>query len=510
MDMRNVTPTPDESQVKIAKYEMISRVVAPLIIVFLGFFTLILILARQQLAESAPWLLYFFEFCLALLVLGSIIGFFKVKHDEHQARMDRYRHNTYRFQPSDTGNYDAYFNGQTFIQAVPGNFVQPVPQSLTYSPHITMKGESRELPGSNMQALPLAKPTIADMVAAVNQNGYEIALGRSLTTQQPILATLSDAHIKLIGGTRMGKSCEAAAILNQVCETHDTRHMQIALLDLENKTSRLFAGDSHVLMVDTGYKKVKMHARDIGQVATGLIVLHGLMIERYKLTDAQLAQMPHILIYLEEFLYWKKLLKQKVDAETREKALASFSGLATRCIKVNMHLMACAQADYADEELRDAMAQFIGVNLSFAVKPSAAQAAGFVSSDLLKQNYEARTPGQFVVEMIGGADLGLAPDFNVKQKLAMLPGSTVVAEVPDEMPEPSQNLARTQTRTQIDAALQAKVEQVMQNPGESQDECILRVWNARKGGGEKYKQAKQEYIQVLEIIHAMARKGMDA
>lgn len=41
-------------------------------------------------------------------------------------------------------------------------------------------------------------------------------------------------------------------------------------------------------------------------------------------------------------------------------------------------------------------------------------------------------------------------------------------------------------------------------------DCLKRVWNARPGDTESYRKAKQEYIQVQEIIHAMARKAMQS
>lgn len=393
-----------------------------------------------------------------------------------------------------------------------GNMRQyPALSSLHYS--VKQDGGKGEL----APALPpggIVKPTIEEMVSQIERNSYEVGLGRSLESHDIIKSQLRDAHLKLIGGTRMGKSCEAAAILQQLSETHDRHHLLFALLDLENKTSRLFADDPHVMVVDTGYKKVKMHARTIEQVAHYLIMLHEMMNWRYTLTDAQLAVLPAVLAYLEEFLYWKRQLANFVSKDVREQALMAFSGIATRGLKVKVHLMACAQVDYRDDELVEAMAQFIGVNVAFSVKPSAAQAAGFVSSDLLRRNYEARTPGQFVIEQVGGADIGMAPDFDVRAKLAALEqGKTVVSESPSTaLPEGSElqpNYSRTAARIELDPTLQAKVAQVMENTGETMNVCIKRVWGASPGDNAKYKQAKVEYMQIQEYIHALARRSME-
>jgi len=390
--------------------------------------------------------------------------------------------------------------------------------------HYSIKQDGK---GDLAPALPpggIAKPTIEEIVSHLTPNGYKICLGRSLSSGEYITADLPDAHVKLIGGTRMGKSCAAAAIIDQARRTHDRNHLLLALLDLENKTSRLFADDPHVMRIDTGYQKVKMHARTVAQVAEYLIYLHEMMVWRYTLADAQLAGQPAVLIYLEEFLYWKRVLAQQVKAETRNEALTAFTGLATRGLKAKMHLMACAQVDFRDEDLVEAMNQFIGINVAFSVKPSAAQAAGFVSSELLKQNYAARTPGQFVVEMIGGADIGVAPNFDVRAKLADLErgrdneqverqGQTVVAEWPGpSLPERSErqsNDSRTTGRIELDPTLQAKLAQIMEVQGENMNACIKRVWGATAGDNAKYKQAKAEYNQIQEYLHTLARLAME-
>jgi FtsK/SpoIIIE family len=407
-----------------------------------------------------------------------------------------------------------------------GNYQEhPALSSLHYNHKIDgAKADQAALPSP----VQIPKPTIEEIVSFIKHNSYAIVLGRSLSTRELITVELLDAHIKLIGGSRMGKSCEAAAIIDQACKTHDPQHLLLALLDLEYKTSRLFEHDPHVLTIKADYKHLKMHAKDVKQVAEALVCLHDVMLYRYTLTDAQVERMPHVLIYLEEFLYWKKLLGQFVSPQLREKALAAFAGIATRGLKVGLHLMACAQVDYADDELKDAMAQFLAVNIAFSVKPSAAQAAGFVNTELLKKNYADRTPGQFVVEAVGGADLGVAPEYDVRAKLKAGTGEvpadtepqasykTLVSEVPEHglpardetQAKPRRNTAETQARNEIHPALQAKVEQVMHNPGENMADCIKRVWGATPGDNAAYRNAKQEYIQVQQSIHALARKAM--
>jgi hypothetical protein len=163
--------------------------------------------------------------------------------------------------------------------------------------------------------------------------------------------------------------------------------------------------------------------------------LHHLMLYRYDLMRehglAYVEVLPRVLIYFEEFLYWKRTLSQFVpDAQTQQDAFAAITGIATRGLKVGIHLLVVAQVDYADKEFVDAMAQFVGINVSFAVKPSAARSAGFVSTELLSKNFAAKTPGQFVIEIVGSAEIGVSPDFDVKAKVKALSTWRDVQETP--------------------------------------------------------------------------------
>jgi hypothetical protein len=290
----------------------------------------------------------------------------------------------------------------------------------------TMSGVEGTATRGYLNAGQAVKPSISELVDSVKRNSFEVAIGKSLTTQEVITVELPDKHIKVIGATRMGKSCMIASIIEQLRQTHDRQHLLLAILDLEDMTGRLFENDTHILKIETEQGITQIHARNVEQVASYIIMLHSMMLHRYEqitkrgieFMDAQ----PRILIYFEEFLYWKRLLAQFVpDERKRQAAIGAVTGIATRGLKVGMHLAVSAQVDYADKDFLEAMAQFVGINVSFAVKPSSARAAGFVSTDLLNKNFEARSPGQYVVEMIGGSDMGIAPDYDVKALVKALP-----------------------------------------------------------------------------------------
>jgi hypothetical protein len=392
-------------------------------------------------------------------------------------------------------------------------------------------------------AVPTQMPTVGELVERTAPNSLTFGLGRSLTTQELIITDLDERHLKIIGATRMGKSCLIGAILDQLRQTHDPQHLQFAILDLEDKTGRLFESDEHILKVKTRDGMLSMHARNSAQVASYLIILHSFMNWRYlqssKLGDEWLDRQPHVLVYLEEFLYWKRTLAQFVpDERTRDNAMAALNGLATRGLKAGIHLALAAQVDYADKDFADAMAQFVGVNVSFSVKPSAARAAGFVSTELLNANFEAKQPGQYVVEMIGGSDLGIAPDFNVKELVKALPRraaslngdeaeheqyvegtrSFVTQPLKEQVAfsqmEPLHPRNETfQTSEESQSSLLAPEMKRFASPEEkiaeikrlriigfNQTQIIQNIWHVKPGATQAYQEALTEYKQLLEEL----------
>ncbi len=76
----------------------------------------------------------------------------------------------------------------------------------------------------------------------------------------------------------------------------------------------------------------------------------------------------------------------------------------------------CAQVDYRDDDFQEALVNITG-GMSFCVRVSAALAAGFTRTDLLRRNVEADMKGQAVVETPDCKDLVLAPEFDLKKKL---------------------------------------------------------------------------------------------
>lgn len=382
--------------------------------------------------------------------------------------------------------------------------------------------------GEDIKALPsgeIKKPSLDEIAEQIKPNSLELCLGRSLkgTFGEYIIAELLDSHLKVIGATRMGKSCLAGAILRQIEMTHTPDRLCFALLDLEYKTSRLFEQSNHLAIVRDGRRAIPAHAKSFDEIP-GMLHLIAMELERRdRLTYDEVESLPHILVYLEEFLNLKKRLKT-MGGKVLQQFLTDFNTLSTRGVKLGVHALVCAQVDYADEDLKESMNQFIGLNASFGVRPQAAMAAGFVNSELLNENYSNRVQGQFVVESFSGADIGAAPNFDVRTKIKELETASrkTTPEISSRSSfhdneitgfETTRNKSGNDSRNEYEAACNAdlyeKMLLCMEKPGETIREAIPRVWGVKPNASEAYQQARAEYEQVQKMIHDLARQSFE-
>lgn len=492
-----------------------------------------------------------------LIALGVRAGFWMVqKHEEIvSAKDERQRQNKladaeYAIKMSEAAERTA--RAQQLAMTVPvdnqGNALYRDPFTGQVTPfimqmrehpnlssyHHSQKNDNTLQPGQQQEALPAAttgKPSVEELAGLIERNSLSIALGRSRTATTPenlyIISEIEESHLKIIGGSRMGKSCGAGGILRQVELTHDPHKLSFALLDLEYKTSKLFENSEHLITIG-GRRERPIHAKTIEEVPVYLHYLKEELEKRDRMTYAQIAERPHILIYLEEFLNLKRQLKAN-HPKAYPTFLVDFNTIATRGLKLGLHLMACAQVDYADEEMRDSMAQFMGLNMAYGVKPEAARAAGFVHNELLQQNYANRQRGQFVIESFSGADLGDAPEFDVKAKIKSLEEAkraSIREEKPYEISEKStqrnsyetgrnepRNGARNEHDPGLQAHLQAKMLGVMnytrENPDATTTDILKNIWQVKPGDNDPYRQAKIEYAEVQRMINDLAMRSMN-
>jgi hypothetical protein len=279
--------------------------------------------------------------------------------------------------------------------------------------------------------------TVSEIIQHTDPNSYTIVIGRSLTKpgNPPIRVGFYKHHFKFIGASQKGKSSMAAVFLHLVTRTHDYQHVLVALLDWEDQTSKLFANVPHLAKVrvpeEDGQpsRVVPLHARTREQVVAYLNYIIRIVDDRYTYSKQEILRQPIMLVYVEEFLQLKNWLRKQIDSAPDEaakkrakKMYADFtfaiSEIAARGLKVRVQLLLCAQVDYRDDdkELQEALIN-IDCGMSFAVRTTAAQAAGFYNYELLQRNALESFVGQAVVEMPDCKDLVLAPDFDLEKRL---------------------------------------------------------------------------------------------
>src|SRR5260370_32846046 len=154
----------------------------------------------------------------------------------------------------------------------------------------------------------------------------------------------------------------AACMLYLITRTHSPNKVRIALLDLENKTSKLFTDCQHIAQVNRDGQWRPLHAKSYEEVLEHLGYCVDIMNQRYTLSEEQVEQEPLLIIYLEEFLDLKdyfKLLVENSSGEAKEEAKKNYSELISRVTKlarrplqVKIRLLLCAQVNYRHADLR--------------------------------------------------------------------------------------------------------------------------------------------------------------
>ena len=389
----------------------------------------------------------------------------------------------------------------------------PLPYEPIQFPFYTRVTEERAQKEQLAQAqqLQIVAPGIRQpqqryMLELLEENALQVCMGVRTSDGQPIILSIENAvHFKIVGSSGFGKSCLAASIIEQAIQLNAPELLQLSLLDLEHKTSRLFENSPNVATFQVGRRAIPMVATTADEVATHLGYLKRELDRRASLSEYDLQREPYLLIYVEEMLS----LQYEVSDELIAQMLKDLSVLAIRARKYRMDLLACAQTDYSTLELRNAQKQF-RTRCAFAIDTKAAGAAGFMSTELIKYSFShsQQGDGMYVLESPGVASLMLAPVYDVKQKvLALDRRSERVQSVFRDAPlrvvnssgTPSEHALNTSEHT-----LQAKRAEVVQLCSEPYNwgkiAIIEKVWNVKRGGSLAWKQAESEYQQIIAQI----------
>ena len=379
-------------------------------------------------------------------------------------------------------------------------------------PQLATVASQQPRPLATPQTRVIEMPTQNYILSQLRHNGLEVIPGVDVNTGECHILSIPDAvHFKLIGSSGFGKSCLAASLLDQAIQTNDPTRLQIALLDCEAKTSKLFQDAPHVVESRVGTRRIPLVSTNADEVAQHLSLLVAILQERAKLSEYDLQQLPVMVIYVEEMLS----LQYEVDPKLLDRMLADLSILALRARKYNMFLLACSQTDYSTPELKTAQKQFRS-RIAFAIDTTAARAAGFMDTELIKENFKTaqKGDGHFVMETPGYSGVMVAPSFDVRQML--LERSTPVrSDVQRPHTTPDLRIVQADsipTERPLHDVLNAIERTYEASSDEIEQVCYLRslnwgkqaicekVWNVKKGGSAKWKEATAKYDAIIAEV----------
>jgi FtsK/SpoIIIE family len=409
------------------------------------------------------------------------------------------------------------------VMQLRGN-MREYPLLTTYhnAPRISSVTEEREpQPQGLLPEIAMQQPSQDLLLSHIQENSLTVSPGVRASTGEVVTVSLVKVpHMKNIGASGFGKSCLAGAMIDQLVQTNSPRRFQVALLDLEHKTSRLFEEAPHVAHIRVGKRLVQCVATNADEVAQHLdYLVRGELNRRTQLSEQELAREAVLLIYIEEMLS----LQYEVDPDLLARMFASINILSVRGRKYGMFLLSCMQTDYSSTELRVSQKMF-RFRAAAAIDTTAARAAGFMNKDLIKENFANGQAGQFVVEYPGFSDIVLAPRYDVQQLVERKTGGQPVfedeeedvQEVFDECAEDEQSYLETdlhtpctppahplhtseQTRT---SALQARAGQVQALRANNWGKIAIieKVWGVKRGSSKAYRMAEAEYEEIIRTL----------
>ncbi|MEI6046983.1 MAG: FtsK/SpoIIIE domain-containing protein, partial [Chloroflexota bacterium] len=252
-----------------------------------------------------------------------------------------------------------------------------------------------ELPTTEVKPL-----TLTEAINLLPRNRLQLCFGVD-QAGKPVIADLySTMHTMLAASTGMGKSSLLAGLLAQLVVTNDSTKFGLFLADVKRTTGRWFEGQPGVKVAYTLTDIIRM----VGNVNT----------EMKRRMERLLTDEKPIILCIEEALVTRKMFAKFED---KGATLKLFSSLMDEiCLlgrKFGIYCYWASQVDYADATINDIKGQF-AARLAGSLQPSAAAAMGFQNKELIKQLWEERTPGRFLIESPSGSKLITTPRLNLK------------------------------------------------------------------------------------------------
>lgn len=410
----------------------------------------------------------------------------------------------------------AQFQVQSYLQlhrAPQETYLIDMPPNVTVTALPSLKRASeRPQDVPLLDAPAVAAPAQEWLLSQLEENSLVVSPGVRRSTGEVVKVSIVDVpHLKIIGATGFGKSCLAGAVLDQATQLNSPDVLQLALLDLEHKTSRLFENRPHVAELRIGNRLVTMVATDADEVAEHLGILKKELDRRAKLSEAELERQPVLLMYVEEML---SLGYEVVEPKLLKRMFADLTILAVRGRKYGMFLLACMQTDYSSEEMKVTQKMF-RFRSAAAIDTTAAKAAGFMNAELIKQNFSTGKPGQFVVEYPSFSDIVVAPVFDVKRLVAaqsriaepenVIPLHSVKG--PGKVVESSLKSDETTDEIRPEADFQDSIDYIeevaaLREKGWGKIAIVEKVWRVKAGGTQAYREACAAYEQIIDALEA--------
>jgi len=149
-----------------------------------------------------------------------------------------------------------------------------------------------------------------------------------------------------------------------------------------------------------------------------------------------------------------------------------------------VQLLLCVQVDYRDDDLQEALVN-VTSGMSFCLRVSAAQAAGFYQTELLQRNAKENKVGQAVAEMPDCKDLILAPDYDLRVRLQRLEKARRQNDTPQDtrqalLPEIGREQQMAPARVVPDEeqpTSASPTEKATHDPLTNAQKWVLKVWN---------------------------------
>jgi hypothetical protein len=114
------------------------------------------------------------------------------------------------------------------------------PRSITVLPNLRRVTEEKTNPYDQSLKASMQPPTEEFLLSQIKQNSCTVSPGIRASNGEPVLVDITQVpHGKLIGSSGFGKSTCMYIMLKQAAETNSPHRLQLCLLDLEHKTSRL-------------------------------------------------------------------------------------------------------------------------------------------------------------------------------------------------------------------------------------------------------------------------------